>query len=199
MSEELSAEAWGAFVNLDKRRVQQLADEGVISKSGRGRYPLAEVTNYIRYLQELVARRKIEPERPAGGLDPEQQKARKDAADADLKELQLAEKRGLMVNAAEFKAEHLKALTAVRAGVLSIGVRVAEEVAMMGDARKARARIDKEAWEILENLSQYGSETTDQRIDEHPTPTVKRAAKRVVKQKSNVKPRVRGNARKVSD
>lgn len=196
---DLSVAEFAKLINLDIRRVQQLADEGVIQKSGRGRYPLSEVTGYTKYLQELVARRKIQPERVEGMLDPEQQRARKDAADADLKELVLEEKRGIVVNAEEVKAEYVKALTAVRAGVLSLGVRVAEEVAAMSDPRKCRARIDQEAWEILDNLSKYGSETTSDRDDETPRAAVKRTTKRVGKPRTDSKRRRGGDAGKVSD
>lgn len=196
---DLSVADFANLLNLDVRRVQQLADEGVITRSGRGRYPLTEATGYVKYLQELVSRRKVQTDRPEGALDPEQQRARKDAADADLKELLLEEKRGTVVNVEEIKAEYLKALMAVRAGVLSLGVRVAEEVAAMSEPRKCRARIDKEAWEILENLSKYGSETTSDRDDETPRAAVKRTTKRVGKPRTDSKRRRGGDAGKVSD
>lgn len=154
----LSADDFAKLTNLDKRRVQQLAKEGVIEKVGRGQYPIAEVTAYIRYLQQLVQRRKIEGERPEGALDPEQQRARKDAAQADKLEMDLAERRGQLLAADDAEAEWTKAIMAIRAGVLSLPTRVAEELARMKDPRKIKERLRQEAYEILQELSDYGSE-----------------------------------------
>lgn len=64
--------------NITVRRIQQLAKDGIIPKSGRGRYPLiGAVKGYVGYLQTL--RLSNEPIVPSDkDLDPVQEKARLD-------------------------------------------------------------------------------------------------------------------------
>lgn len=46
-----------AVLNLQRRRVQQLAAAGIIPRAERGRYNLAEsIAGYVRYLQDQIER-----------------------------------------------------------------------------------------------------------------------------------------------
>lgn len=149
----LSAQEFANLVNLDKRRVQQLAKEGVIEKEGRGLYPLGQITAYIRYLQDLVQQRKVQPEVVEGMLNPEQEKARADKERADKLALDNKVTRGELVHADEVEKEWVQVLMAVRAGFLALPSNVSEEVSMLKSARQVKKRLTDEVSEILENLS----------------------------------------------
>lgn len=75
------------LLNISERRLQQLAKEGIVPKSGRGRYPLAGcIRGYVTYLQEQVD----------GGkdvIDYRQEKARGERVKAERMEFDLAVKR----------------------------------------------------------------------------------------------------------
>lgn len=72
------------LLGLTERRLQQLAKDGIIQKSGRGRYPLAgSVRGYINYLQSQID----------GGkdfIDYRIEKARRERASAEKTEFDLA-------------------------------------------------------------------------------------------------------------
>lgn len=74
------------MLNLTERRLQQLAKEGLIPKSGRGQYPLdSTVTAYCKYLQETEgAEGDIDPEK----LTPFKRKAHYQAETAKLQLMQ---------------------------------------------------------------------------------------------------------------
>lgn len=77
------------LVKLDKRRIQQLHKEGWIPKADRGRYPVVGlvqgVTDYYRDLLNKGSKK----------LDED---ARLKAAQANLRELELAKQRGLVMD-----------------------------------------------------------------------------------------------------
>lgn len=100
---------------LTERRVQQLAKDGVVPKSERGRYELGPaVQGYIRYLQ---ARAHGNTE-PAGSADYHVEKARLTKAQADIAEMEAARRRGDAIDAAEVKRAWQLILGEVRANLL---------------------------------------------------------------------------------
>ena len=157
----LGVRDFAALVNLDKRRVQQLANEGVIQKSGRGQYPVSEVTHYIEYLQELAQSRGIDPERgietdhDKGYLDPNRELARKNAALADMMELKLAVEKGELLNAREVGAKWTEHVLSARNRLLSMGSRLAPRLmAAQGDGeRKLKVIIDEAVHQALQELA----------------------------------------------
>jgi hypothetical protein len=55
-------DAIAKLLNLTPRRVQQLAREGIIPRAEKGKYDLIRtVRGYVKYLQEQVALRRVEP------------------------------------------------------------------------------------------------------------------------------------------
>lgn len=157
-TDTLTAQEFANLVNLDKRRVQQLAKEGVIEKEGRGRYPLGEITAYIRYLQELVQRRKIDPELPEGALNPEQERARKDKELADKTELENRVRRGEVVEAAEIDAAWADIALAIRSKLLGMGAKLAPTLAGESKAAAVKQAIDTAVRQVLKELSEHGDD-----------------------------------------
>jgi phage terminase Nu1 subunit (DNA packaging protein) len=87
-------------LNLEKRRVQQLVQEGMPRES-RGQYdPVKCMLWYIRYLQAVVERRSVRT--PEGGFTGErEERVRLLRADADLREIELAKQRASLVSIAD--------------------------------------------------------------------------------------------------
>jgi hypothetical protein len=77
------------LLNLTERRITQLAKEGVIPRSGRGKYPLANsVRGYITFLQQTASgSENVDPDK----LEPFKRKAH---YQAELDKLKLQTERG---------------------------------------------------------------------------------------------------------
>lgn len=115
-----------AWLNLTERRVQQLADEGVVIREGRGRYDLqASVSAYVSWLQQAKA-----ASLPGGGGGAtgdaalELEKLRRTRAQADQLELKNAEAQGKMIPVEAVTREWADVLRMVRAGVMAIPTRM---------------------------------------------------------------------------
>lgn len=104
---------------LSERRVQQLTAEGVIPKAERGRYELAPaVQGYIKYLQERSLSSEKSP------VDYHVEKARLTKAQADLAEIELAQKQGELAPISEFERAQTAMATQIRVNCLNIPQRV---------------------------------------------------------------------------
>jgi phage terminase Nu1 subunit (DNA packaging protein) len=122
---------------LTPRRVQQLAKEGIISKSERGRYELGPaVQGYIRYLQA----RAVGNVENAGSIDYHVEKARKTKFEADIAEVEASKRRGDAIDAIEVKRAWQLILGEIRANLLgSTPQRIASRiVGLEGEAQIKR-------------------------------------------------------------
>jgi len=112
-------------LNLSERRVQQLVAEGLPVK-GRGRFDVIEASAwYVRYLQRALEKRSPNPAAYPAGSDAAtavqmaREKLRVTRAEADLRELELARKRGELVAVEDAAAIWEKAVEKMRARLLS--------------------------------------------------------------------------------
>ena len=127
-AETASATELAAVLGLSARRVRELAEAGVLKRRGRGRYDAAEATrDYARHLREVAAGRAAATGGD-GGLDLVEQRARLAAAQADRAELELAARRGQLVDAEQVKAGFVNMVTTAK-------------TRLMGVPSKAKARI----------------------------------------------------------
>lgn len=151
----LSLDEFSQLANLDPRRVQQLAKEGVINKKCQGEYELAEITSYIRYLQKLVQKRKIEPEQEEGEnhLNPEQEKARADKERADKLALENHVRRGELLEAEEIENLWADIALAIKSKLLGLSSKIASYIPNVTLRNQIKAKIDKEVRQILQELS----------------------------------------------
>lgn len=97
---DFSGQVVARLLNITERRLQQLAREGVIPKSSRGKYPLAgTIRAYIKYLQESGG--------GGNNSDPEQMEPFKRRAyyQAAHEKLQLELKSGDLLARAEVETE----------------------------------------------------------------------------------------------
>ena len=137
--------------NLTPRRVQQLAKEGIIPKAGRGKYPLAaSVRGYITYLQG-----KVENPDADGRINLNEERARKLRAEADLAEMEVAKRRGDLIDAGEVTEAWQMVLGEVRANLLNnVPVRVAALVKTESKETVIKALVKAEIKDALRKLSE---------------------------------------------
>ncbi|MEI4473338.1 terminase small subunit [Frigidibacter sp. MR17.24] len=118
MPETVSESALARLLGVSASRVQRLARDGVLVRSGRGKYALEEsVRRYAEKLREGAAR----AGRPsAGGDDLKAERLRLTRAQADREEARVARERGELVPAAEVTRQWASILRDVRAGLLAV-------------------------------------------------------------------------------
>jgi hypothetical protein len=145
------------MMNVTPRRVQQLANESGMPRAGPGKYDAGKcLLWYIRYLQAALEKKAI----PLGdgsysGLKDE--RARSIRADAELKEIELAEKRGSLVLIADVKKRFIDLVSMTKARVMATPARIAPEV--MGETSRVmvQAIVEKQLKEALNHLADDGS------------------------------------------
>lgn len=152
------------LLDLTPRRVQQLSKEGVIPRAERGRYELVPaVRGYIAYLKE----RSINP----GVVSFDEVRARKTAAEAELAELDLQEKKKQLVPMSEVIDKWLELIGACRARMLSIPAKLAPVVAVEESPAICKQIIEEQILESLDEISRWidaddYESGTDEVIDE---------------------------------
>lgn len=113
----ISIQALAKLCNLTERRCQQLANEGVMEKKGRGDYTLvASVNGYIVYLQELVNTSK-----ESDGLDFDEkvelakQKLRKLRLEADKLDREKSKDTGVWAHREEYAKSNRRIFLKIKA------------------------------------------------------------------------------------
>lgn len=145
------------ILNLTPTRVQQLAKDGIIPKSSHGQYELiGTVTNYIKYLQERV---------PGGGgsktsADISTERARLLKAQADMVEIELAEKNGELVSVSDVEADWMGMVNACRSKLLAIPTKSAYQIAHLNDSHEIEKYLKRTVYEALEELATYEPKDT---------------------------------------
>lgn len=157
MSERLSynVEVMSKLLVLTPRRVQQLANEGVIIKTGRGRYDLIQsVQGYIGYLNELIPNKQSNDEGvQVAKVDIEVEKAKLFKHKAELARLEEEERKGILVNKEDERTEMFRLGRIVRNGVLAVPARLAQGLAAETDAMKVHRMLEHELIDTLTELS----------------------------------------------
>ena len=108
------------LLDLTERRVQQLARDGVIPRSERGRYDLiGAVRGYVRYLRDQILKD------GAATADYGVERARLMRARADLAEMEAAQKRGELIPAREVVTAWIEVVALLRARLLVLPDKIA--------------------------------------------------------------------------
>lgn len=151
----MNAEKLAVFLNLTKQRVHQLVAEG-LPRELRGKYDLDKCAQwYIRYLQAAIEKRAI-PLEEGEYASERKERVRKMRADADLKEIDLAQRRGQLVAIEDVEKEMTDLVLTTKARVLSVAPRLAPE--LLGETSRvmAQAKIEKALKESLVQLAGKG-------------------------------------------
>lgn len=154
-----STEIMAKLFELDPRRVQQLAKEGVLPAASQRPYKfdlLPTVKAYIRYLRDRANGKET---KTADTVKAEADKLR---AEADLKqskakiaELQLKELEGKMHRSEDVEAMTNDLVYTARSMIMALPGRLAMDVVQAGSANEASALIRTECYKILDELAGY--------------------------------------------
>ena len=154
-----STEIMAKLFELDPRRVQQLAKEGVLPAASQRPYKfdlLPTVKAYIRYLRDRANGKE------AKTADTVKAEADKLRAEADLKqskakiaELQLKELEGKMHRSEDVEAMTNDLVYTARSMIMALPGRLAMDVVQAGSANEASALIRAECYKILDELAGY--------------------------------------------
>ncbi len=154
-----STESMAELFEMDPRRVQQLAKEGILPTASLRPYKfdlLQTVKAYVRYLRE---RANGKEQKTADKAKAEADKLR---AEADLKqskakiaEFQLKELEGKMHRSEDVEAMTNDLVYTVRSMIMALPGRLAMDVAQAGSANEASALIRTECYKILNELASY--------------------------------------------
>lgn len=148
MASKLTLEAYAKEVFLSNTVCREKLIK--LYGSATARPPLLEFRErYIRYLQKGAAGRK---ELKEGDLDPAQEKAKKDKADRELKQIAIGEKEGRLVDAEELKAKLVTVGGQIRTRLMGMGARLANQLAAETEVRQVQAAIDDEVRATLLSL-----------------------------------------------
>lgn len=110
-----------SIMDVDGRRVQQLAKEGIVKQLGRGRYDLREsVVGYIRYLRKLAAPREAQTSLAGARL-------RRANVDAETAEFDLAQLRRKVIPVEEVRDFVSTAFLLIRGQIESSSLTLAEK------------------------------------------------------------------------
>ena len=137
---------FAALLGISRQRVNELAREGVIPKSGRGRFdPLTAVPAYCEWLRGA-------PERRSGehGDALKEAKIRLTSEQAEKAALDNDKTRGLLLPADEVERAWAAILVNLRANLLAVPARVSARTAL---PRETVQILDSEVRQALEELS----------------------------------------------
>lgn len=154
-----STEIMAKLFELNPRRVQQLAKEGILPAASQRPYKfdlLPTVKAYIRYLRDRANGKE------AKTADTVKAEADKLRAEADLKqskakiaELQLKELEGKMHRSEDVEAMTNDLVYTARSMIMALPGRLAMDVVQAGSANEASALIRTECYKILNELAGY--------------------------------------------
>lgn len=153
--------------NLSERRVQQLANDGIIPKPVKGKYELVpSVMGYIKYLQERASGREIL------STDAHLERARLLKAQADKTELEVKAMNGELIAAEQVEILWSGLVSAFRSRMLGLPVRCANLVMSMDSYQEIEGCLRSHIYEALEELSHYDPEQGGIDIEESGEPIV---------------------------
>jgi hypothetical protein len=131
--------------DLSVRRVQQLAKDGVMSKSENGRYPISAVTQYIQFLKD----RNLSPQ----VISLDKVRARKTLADAEMAEIELAKTKGELIEVETVMKDFAEIIGAAKTKLLSIPIKLAPIVSVEDSTTAVKSLLELEINEALHELS----------------------------------------------
>ncbi|MEG0371241.1 MAG: hypothetical protein RR645_03000 [Clostridium sp.] len=138
---------------ITDRRVRQLAEEGVIVRVKKGRYDLVEsIKGYIVFIK---TNQDIKDSKSDADLDYDREKAMHERVKREMAELNLAEMKGQVHYADDVQKVMNDMLSNFRSKILSMAAKLSPILVARSDVSQIQAMINKEAHEVLEELSEY--------------------------------------------
>jgi phage terminase Nu1 subunit (DNA packaging protein) len=144
-----------ALFSVTDRRIRQLADDGVIPRAARGRYPLAaSIRGYVKFLGRSGG-----DGSPAPATSFSAARTRLTIARAELVEMERAEKAATLIPSDQVEAAWIKITSIIRTRLLAIPTKVALRLASKGAAEIER-ELEREIREALIDVAETEVEVT---------------------------------------
>jgi phage terminase Nu1 subunit (DNA packaging protein) len=143
-----SAKDLAAALDLTERRVQQLAEEGIVVKVGRGKYKAIEsIRNFIKNLQDQ--------EQGNGDVNYFEERARHEKAKREKAELIVSVMRGELHRAEDVKDVMNDMIAAFKSRMMALPTKLAPILAGKSDIPAIQRLISREVHDALAELSEY--------------------------------------------
>ncbi|MTI49692.1 MAG: hypothetical protein FH761_17820 [Firmicutes bacterium] len=137
---------------LSDRRIRQLANEGVLTKAGRGRYNFAEsVKGYIVYLKTISDLENTN----TSDLNLDEERAKHEQLKRQKTELQLKVMKGELHHSEDVQSVMNDMLSNFRAKVIALPAKVAPMLLSRSNASEIQDILQNECYEALKELSNY--------------------------------------------
>jgi phage terminase Nu1 subunit (DNA packaging protein) len=139
-------------LNLDERRVQQLVKEGM-PRETRGQYdPVKCMLWYIRFLQSALEKKAV-PTLDGGFVGEREERVRLLRADADLREMELARERSLVISIDDYERTLADLILTTKARIMAIPPRLAPDLVGETSRVMVQAKLEKACKESLAYLA----------------------------------------------
>ena len=187
--------------NLTERRVQQLAKDGIIPKSNKGKYELVScVQGYIHYLQERAMGKDSAPQ------DTYTERARLLKAQADKTELEVGTLKGNLLQIDQVESSWANMVTSCKSRLLTIPSKSAHQIALLTKPQEIERFLKHSIYEALEELGQESDNYDDSEItaseaksEESLSASTRANSKSVGRRTSTTKPRGKCRTRKMDN
>lgn len=142
------ASFYSRLFNITERRVQQMAQQGIVPKAARGKYPLVgTIQAYVKFLQERALGGETGP------TDLHTEKTKLTAAQREKMEIEVAVTRGELVYADQVADAWALEVTDCKQRLLSVASKAAPIVAAEDNSGACMEIIDALVREALQELS----------------------------------------------
>lgn len=149
----VSAKTLESYIGIKERRVRQLAEEGVMVKSGRGRYILHQcVRNYLALIQ---SNKEIKEDNSDDKINYDDEHALHERAKREKAELELQVMKGILHEADMVEKVMTDMLTFFRSRILTIPSKLAPSLTVEKDAKVIQRILKDEVRNALEELKDY--------------------------------------------
>lgn len=149
---EVSVSELAAVLGLSANRIYQMTTDGILQKTGRGRFLLADaVQRYVGFITKEPVTEDEQKMEKARRMAEVQLKASK----AKIVGLEADELQGKMHRSEDVEAMTADLLYAVRGALIALPGRLAVDVAQAGTAAEASEVIRQEVNKVLTEIAQY--------------------------------------------
>lgn len=146
-----STAEFGEFVGIAPRTVNRLTNSKILikHKNQYGKYDLKEnVNRYYKY-RLYVEKKKYDN----SSKEMKQLRFRKEAAETELKEMELDEKRGELINRKSYDQAFFKLVRSARDAILKIPYRIGDIIAAETDSKICKKILREE---LKQTLNEFG-------------------------------------------
>jgi hypothetical protein len=156
----VSAKQLRAYFRISQDQLTQLRAEGIPTRgSGPGtRYPLSLCIPWFIERQVQKQFQKLQSKVATSDLDKDEATARKLTAEALIKEVELEQLRGTLVNYRDAEAELAKHLGIVRNSLLSFPARVAPYLVAIKTELEAREMMERKVNDLMNQMAKQTEE-----------------------------------------